>query len=45
MTQMNSSTIEKKTQRQRKEIVVAKEWRIGEGWIGNLGLADENYYI
>ena len=42
MTQMNLSTKQKLTDIENR-LVVAKGERVGEGWIGNMGLADANY--
>jgi len=43
MTQMNLSTEQKQTHRQNS-LVLARRRVVGKGWIGNLGLADVNYY-
>ena len=39
---MNLSTKQKLTDIENR-LVVAKGERVGEGWIGNMGLADANY--
>ena len=42
--QMNLST--KQTHRRREQTCGCQGGRgVGEGWIGSLGFADENYYI
>ena len=42
---MNLSTKQKQTQRYREQTCCQGGGLVGEGWIGNLGLADANYYI
>ena len=44
MTQMNLST--KQTHRHREQTCGCQGGgRVGEGWVGSLGLVDANYYI
>ena len=46
MTQMNLSTKKKQTHRYREQTCGCQGGGgLGEGWDGNLGLADANYYI
>ena len=46
MTQMNLSMNQKQTHRHRKQTCGCQGGgRVGEGWIGSLGLAGANYYI
>ena len=43
---MNLSMKQKQTHRHRgTDLWLPRGEGMGEGWIGNLGLADENYYI
>ena len=43
---MNLSTKQKQIHRHREQICGCQEGgEVGEEWIGNLGLADANYYI
>ena len=43
---MNLSMKQKQTHRNREQICGGQGGgRVGEGWIGSLGLADANYYI
>ena len=43
---MNLSMKQKQTHRQREQTCGYKGGgKVGKGWIGNLGLVDENYYI
>ena len=42
---MNLSMKQKRTHRHREQTCGYQGEVVGEGWIGNLGLADENYYI
>ena len=43
---MNLFMKQKETHRHREQTGVAKVGgRVGQGWIGDLGLADANYYI
>ena len=44
MTEMNLAMKQKQTYRIENRLVVAKEERVREGWIGSLGLTDANYY-
>ena len=41
----NEPMKETKTDSQMSRLVAAKGWRVGEGWIGSLGLAEANYCI
>ena len=45
MIQMNLSTKQKQTHRQRRDLWSPKGRRVRDGWIGSLGLADANYCI
>ena len=43
---MNVSMKQKQTHRYKEQICGCQTGRrVGEGWSGNLGLADANYYI
>ena len=45
MTQMNLTTKQKQTHRHREQTCGCQVGgRVGEGWIGSLGLADTNYF-
>ena len=44
MAQMNLSTEQKRTHRQREQSCVCQEG-LGVGWTESLGLVDGNYYI
>ena len=46
MTQINLSMKQKQTHRHREQTCGCQgEGEMREGWIGNLGLADANYYM
>ena len=45
MAQMNLSTKQKQTYRHIRLVVAKVDGWEGEGWTGNLGLVDANYYI
>ena len=46
MTQVNTPTNQKQIHRHIEQTCGYQGGReVGEGWIGNLGLADANYYI
>ena len=46
MTSMNLPKKQKPTPRQREQTCGCQGGEgVGEGWIGNLGLTDANYYI
>ena len=46
MAQMNLTMIQKHDQNHREQTCDCRGvWRVREGWIGSLGLADANYFI